>query len=203
MAPARAQAAAAVPVAAARDFLEDVREEVNEYLDAHDRIISAQAAEELIRRWETGDPDLLDGWLRARSHQVLRDYIYTVTLSRGARRTREEQRGRFAQFADGIEGALQAGGLEAAREFYRYHSVTEGPLSVRKPLSALTANQVGEVRDRYQRAAEDNAFYAKILEAVRMRVAARGDDAVVSDVYSPEQLEKMFTRATATGRGKR
>jgi len=176
-----------------RDFLGEVAEEVAKYIDDQDHVISAQAAEELVTRWEATDPELLAGWLRARSRQIVRDYVYTVTLSRGARRRGEEQRGRFAQFADGFEKAL-AEGAEKGREFYRYHSVTEGPLLVRKPLSALNAKQVSEVRDRYKQAAEDNAFYARVYDAVRKRVEAKGAGAVVSDVYSPEQLEKMFSR---------
>lgn len=181
-------------VASNRDYLSEVREEVNDYLDEHDSVISAQVAEELISRWEKGDPDLLDGWLRARSYQVLRDYVYNVTLSRGARRSREEGRARFAEFAADFESALNDGGPEKGREFYRYHSVNEGPLLVRKPLGSLTAKQVGQVRDRYQQTAKDNEFLAKVMEAVRKRVAARGEDATVADVYTPEQLEKMFDR---------
>lgn len=183
-----------VVVASSRDYLTEVREEVNDYLDEHDSVISAQAAEELIARWEKGDPDLLDGWLRARSYQILRDYVYNVTLSRGARRPREEGRARFAKFAGDFENALMEGGPEKGREFYRYHSVNEGPILVRKPLGDLTAKQVGQVRDRYQQAAKDSAFMGKVMEAVRMRVAARGEDATVADVYTPEQLEKMFDR---------
>jgi hypothetical protein len=176
-----------------RDYLGEVAEEVAKYIDSQDHVISAQAADELVTRWEGADPDLLDGWLRARSRQVLRDYVYTVTLSRGARRPREEQQSRFARFAAGFENALGEG-AEKGREFYRYHSVTEGPLLVRKPLGDLTAKQVREVRDRYRQAARDNAFLGKVYEAVGKRVAAAGENAVVSDIYSPEQLEKMFSR---------
>ena len=176
-----------------RDFLGEVANEVAKYIDSQDHVVSAQAADELVTRWEATDPTLLHGWLMARSRQIVRDYVYAVTLSRGARRPREEQRSRFAAFAAGFEEALTEG-AEKGREFYRYHSVTEGPLLVRKPLSDLTARQVGEVRDRYKRAAEDNAFYAKVYEAVRKRVEAKGEDAVVADVYTPEQLEKMFSR---------
>jgi hypothetical protein len=181
-------------VAPDRDYLSEVREEVNEYLDSHDSVISAQAAEELIARWEKGDPGLLDGWLRVRSYQVLRDYVYHVTLSRGARRSREEGKARFAEFADGFEEKLREGGPEKGREFYRMHSVNEGPLLVRKPLSSLNAKQVAQVRDRYQQAAKDSLFMGKVMEAVRMRVAVHGEDATVADVYTPEQLEKMFDR---------
>lgn len=176
-----------------RDFLGEVAEEVSRYIDSQDHVVSAQAADVLVTRWESTDPGLLNGWLAARSRQIVRDYVYSVTLSRGARRPREEQRGRFAAFAAGFEEAL-AEGAEKGREFYRYHSVTEGPLLVRKPLGDLTARQVGEVRDRYKKAVQDNAFYARVYEAVRKRVEAKGADAVVSDVYTPEQLEKMFSR---------
>src|SRR5216684_5834345 len=117
-----------------RDYLAEVREEVNDYLDSHDSVISAQAAEELISAWEVRADGLLDGWLRIRARQILRDYVYTVSLSRGARRAREEQQGRFARFAAGYEDALAGGGPEKGREFYRYHSLTEGPILVRKPL---------------------------------------------------------------------
>ena len=189
-----AEAPAMALAVGGRDFLADVAEEVADYLDDHDHVISAVAANELITRWATGDPDLLVGWLLARSQQILRDYIYTTTLSRGARRPRDEQRSRFAQYAAGFENAGGVGDPERGREFYRYHSVTEGGLLVRKPLGDLTAKQVEQVRKRYQQAAEDNAFYARVYEAVRMRVAARGDDATVADVYTPEQLEKMFSR---------
>ncbi len=176
-----------------RDYLGEVAEEVSKYLDDRDHIISAVAAEELITRWQATDPGLLAGWMRARSRQVLRDYIYTVTLSRGARRAREEQHGRFAKFAHGLAQA-QEESAEKGREFYRYHSVTEGPLLVRKPLSDLTARQVREVCDRYKRSADDNAFYARVYAAVCQRVEAKGQDAVVADVYTPEQLENMFNR---------
>jgi hypothetical protein len=177
-----------------RDYLAEVSEEVAKYVEAHDHIVSAQAADELATRWEASDPDLLDGWLRARARQVLRDYVYSVTLSRGARRPRDEQLSRFAKFSDGFQDALGEG-AEKGREFYRYHSVTEGPLLVRKPLGDLTAKQVREVRDRYRQAAKDNAFYARVYEAVGRRVAAHSEDAVVADVYTPEQLEKMFSRS--------
>jgi hypothetical protein len=176
-----------------RDYLGEVAEEVAKYIESHDSVVSAQAADELVSRWETEDPGLLNGWLRARSRQVLRDYVYAVTLSRGARRPREEQQGRFARFAAGFENALEEG-AEKGREFYRYHSVTEGPLLVRKPLGDLNAKQVREVRDRYRQAARDNAFYARVYEAVSRKVAAAGEEAVVADVYTPEQLEKMFNR---------
>ena len=187
----------------ARDYLADVRMEVHEYLDSHDSVVTAQAAEELIARWEASDPDLLIGWLRARGRQVLRDYIYTVTLSQGAVNRRQAQQGRFAAYSGGIENALQSGGQPAAAEFYRYHSVTQGPLLVRKPLGDLTAKQVEEVRVRYNQAALDNAFLAKVLEAVGRKVAAAGPDAVVSDVYSPEQLEQMFSRRQQTSNSNR
>jgi hypothetical protein len=177
-----------------RNYLDEVAEEVAKYLDNHDRVISAEAANELITHWETENPGLLAGWLRVRAHQVLRDYIYTVTLSRGARRRGEEQRGRFAKFAEGFNDALGEG-AEKGREYYRYHSVTEGPLLVRKPLGDLTAKQVQEVRDRYRQAAKDSTFYAVVYEKVRLRVVARGPETVVADVYTPEQLENMFDRS--------
>lgn len=178
---------------AERDFLGEVSEEVAKYIDGHEHVISAQAADDLITKWQAEDPGLLDGWLRARAYQVLRDYVYQVTLSRGARRPREEQQGRFAKFAAGFEDALQEG-ADKGREFYRYHSVTEGPLLVRKPLADLDVKQVREVRDRYRQSARDSAFYARVYEAVAKRVAMAGPDARVADVYSPEQLEKMFDR---------
>lgn len=181
------------PAPGDRDYLGEVAEQVAKYIEAQDSVVSAQAADELVTRWEATDPDLLGGWLRARSRQIVRDYVYAVTLSRGARRPREEQHARFAKFAAGFEDAL-AEGAERGREFYRYHSVTEGPLLVRKPLGDLNARQVREVRDRYRQAARDNAFYARVYEAVGKRVAAAGEDAVVGDVYTPEQLEKMFNR---------
>jgi hypothetical protein len=176
-----------------RDYLDEVAEEVAKYLDGHDHVISAEAASELIARWEAENPGLLIGWLRVRAQQVLKDYIYTVTLSRGARRRGEEQRGRFAKFADGFHDALNEG-AEKGREFYRYHSVTEGALLIRKPLGDLTAKQVQEVRDRYHQAARDSGFYARVYEKVRLRVVAKGSEAVVADVYTPEQLENMFKR---------
>jgi hypothetical protein len=185
-------------VAGDRDHLGEVAEEVSKYIESHDHVVSAQAADELVTRWEVSDPGLLDGWLRARSRQILRDYVYAVTLSRGARRPREEQQSRFAKFVEGFEGALGEG-AEKGREFYRYHSVTEGPLLVRKPLGDLNAKQVREVRDRYRQAAKDNAFYGRVYDAVGRRVAAAGEDAVVADVYSPEQLEKMFSRSVEKG----
>lgn len=183
-----------------RDYLAEVKDQVNAYLDSHDSVISARAADELVSKWEASDPGLLAGWLRARSRQIVTEYVYKTSLSRGARRSRAQQRDRFKEVSEGIEGALQPGGPgtpvhpEKAREFYRYHTVTEGPLLVRKPLSDMTAVQVGEVRDRYRQASKDNAFYAKVCEAVRKRVAAAGDGKVVSDVYDPETLEKMFAR---------
>ena len=176
-----------------RDYLGEVAEAVAKYIDSREHVVSAEAASELADQWEATDPDLLAGWLRTRSRQVLRDYIYTVTLSRGARRPREEQRGRFAEFSENFHEALKEG-AEKGREFYRYHTVAQGPISVRKPLSDLNATQVQEVRDRYRNAARDNAFYAKVYEAVRLRVVAKGPEATVSDVYTPEQLEKMFER---------
>lgn len=176
-----------------RDYLDEVAEEVAKYLDDHDHVISAQAADELIARWETENPGLLVGWLRVRAHQVLRDYVYTVTLSRGARRRGEEQRGRFAKFVEGLNDA-RGEDAEKGREYYRYHSVTEGPVLVRKPLGGLSARQVQEVRDRYRSAVKDNTFYARVYEAVRLRVVAHGPEAVVADVYTPEQLEKMFAK---------
>lgn len=176
-----------------RDYLSEVSEEVAKYLDSHDHIVSAEAAEELLTRWEAEDTDLMAGWLHARARQILRDYIYNVSLSRGARRPREEQHARFAKFSAGFNKALEDG-AENGREFYRYHSVTEGPLLVRKPLGAMNARQVGEVRDRYRQASRDNAFYARVLEAVRKKVADASPEAVVSDIYTPEQLENMFTR---------
>ncbi len=196
--PAPAPGPSRVPAVTDRDYLAEVREEVNDYLDSHDHVISAEVANDLVTRWEARDPELLDGWLHARSRQLLRDYVYTTSLSRGARQGRIAQQGRFAKFAAGMEDALE-GGIEKGREFYRYHSVTEGPLLIRKPLSDLTAKQVGEVRDRYKQAAKDNAFYGRVYEAVRKRVAAKGDDAVVADVYTPEQLENMFDRTTKQG----
>lgn len=180
---------------AERDYLTEVREEVADYLDSHrNGVVSAQAADELITRWEAGDPDLLAGWLRARARQILRDYIYATTLSYGARRPREEQHARFAKFASGFVNAGGEGSAEKGREFYRYHSVNEGPLLVRKPLAELNAVQVAQVRDRYKQAAKDSEFMGRVMEAVRKRVEDHGPDAKVSDVYTPEQLQVMFNR---------
>ncbi len=176
-----------------RDYLNEMAEEVTDYLDAHESIVSAQAAEEIVTKLLRSDPDLLTGWLIARSKQILRDYIYTRSLSYGSQRHRDEQRGRFGKFSEGFQQALEEG-ADKGREFYRYHSVTEGPILVRKPLSAMTAVQVGEVRDRYRQAAKDMAFMGRIMEAVRKKVEKAGPDKVVSDVFSPEQLENLFRR---------
>lgn len=177
-----------------RDYLNDMAQEVTDYLDAHESIVSAQAAEELIARLLVHDTDLLTGWLLARSRQILRDYVYARSLSYGSQRHRDEQRGRFGKFSEGFRQALDEGGAEQGREFYRYHSVTEGPILVRKPLSKMTADQVGEVRDRYRRASKDMAFLGRIMEAVRKKVERAGPDKTVADVFTPEELEKLFRR---------
>jgi hypothetical protein len=178
-----------------RDFLAEVRQEVGDYLDTHGSIVSSEAANELIEAWSgTG---LLEGWLLARAPSILTEYITATSRTRGACRPRQERQAAFAKFAADFEDAVQAEGLEAAREraneFFLFHQVTENGRVVRKILGDLNAAQVGEVRDNYQARARDNRLKAVVLEKVRERVAAAGPDATVGKIYTPEQLEKLFT----------
>lgn len=175
-----------------RNYLLEVQEAVTAYLDSHDHVISAEAADELISEWKgTGT---LEGWLNARASSILAEYIYRKSLSRGGRKPRANAHARFRDLSEGIDEAYQAGGAEASREYYRMHSVMQDGQQVRKPLNAMNARQLGEVRDRYRAGARDNAFMGKVLEAVRKRVADAGDGKTVGDIYSPEQLEVMFQR---------
>lgn len=178
------------------DPVAEVRSEVDAYLDSHDRIISAEAAAELIRRWDARGDGLLDRWLRARAPQILAAYITSCSLSRGARKRHARHGGAFEKFRGEFEDTLAGEGAGAARakaaEFYRFHEVTEGGVLVRKPFGSLNAAQVDEVAKSYRQRAKENSFKARVAEKVRARVAEQGPDAVVSDVYSPEQLQEMF-----------
>jgi len=178
------------------DPLTEVRSEIDAYLDSRDHIISAEAAKQLIARWDGRGDGLLDRWLRARAPQILAAYITACSLSRGARKRHARHDRAFSEFRAGFEEVLAGEGAGAAREkaaeFYRFHEVTEGGVKVRKPFGALNAAQVDEVAKSYRQRAKENSFKARVAEKVRARVAEAGPDAKVSDVYSAEQLQEMF-----------
>jgi hypothetical protein len=179
-----------------RDFLAEVREAVEVYLDEHESgLVPGIAAGELGEKWETTDPKLLRGWLMVRWQGILADYISSVSRSRSARAGRQSVHRVFGQFAEDFQST---GDPEAQEKFYRhwygFYEVTAGDSKVRKAMHRLTALELKEVAAGYTRRSEDNAFYARVMGAIQKKVAKAGSDKTVGDVFAPEQLEAMFER---------
>jgi hypothetical protein len=179
-----------------RDFLTEVREAVEAYLDAHeDGLVPGIAAAELGEKWESTDPKLLRGWLMTRWQGILADYISVASRSRSARASRQRVHATFGAFREDFE----AGESEEEREqFYRhwygFYEVTVGDSKVRKAMHVLTAGELKQVRAGYIQRSMDNAFYARVMKAIQKKVEEAGPDKTVGDVYTPEQLEAMFER---------
>jgi hypothetical protein len=178
-----------------RDFLSEVREQVEKYLDEHeDGLVPGVAAGELGAQWEKIDPKLLRGWLMTRWQGFLTDYISTVSRSRSARAGRASVHRTFGQFASDFQGTDDPEAQERVyRHWYGFYEVTAGEARVRKALHVMTAVEVREVAGGYKRRSDDNLFYAEVLSAIASRVAGH-PGAKVHDLYTPEQLEAMFDR---------
>jgi hypothetical protein len=180
-----------------RDFLAEVREAVEVYLDEHEGgLVPGIAAGELGEKWESADPKLLRGWLMVRWQGILADYISTVSRSRSARAGRASVHRTFGQFAEDFQSTDDPEAQEKSyRHWYGFYEVTAGDTKVRKAMHRLTSGELKEVAAGYMRRAEDNSFYAHIIGAIQKKVARGGPDKTVGDVYTPEQLEAMFERS--------
>jgi hypothetical protein len=179
-----------------RDFLTEVREAVEAYLDEHeDGLVPGLAAAELGEKWETTDPKLLRGWLMTRWQGILADYISTVSRSRSARASRQRVHATFGAFVEAFEGAQSPDEQEQFyRHWYGFYEVTSEEGKVRKALHRLSSPELKEVVAGYERRSADNAFYARVMTAIQRKVAKAGSGRIVGDVYTPEQLEAMFER---------
>lgn len=175
-------------------YLTDMQTKVNEYLDKHadEGVVSAEAAAELITMY----PKLVNGWLMARAPAILTEYVTTVSRSRGARLSLSKLQSRFASFAAQHTAALASGNTAAAHqsasEFFLFHEVHEGERKVRKPLYSLDATQVSEVSARYTQRAEENRFKAAVMDRIAEKVAEAGPGKVVGDLWTPDQIDKLF-----------
>ncbi len=181
---------------AERDFLTEVRDAVEAYLDSHENGLQpGVAAAELGEEWEKVDPKLLRGWLMKRWQGVLADYISSVSRSRSARAHRERVHATFGEFADAFEGSETE---EEQQRHYRhwltFHEVTVEGVKTRKAMHRLTSPELAQVQASYEQRSADNAFYARVMGAIQKKVGRAGPNKTVGDVYTPEQLEAMFER---------
>lgn len=177
-----------------RDYVAEVREQVDKYLTEHETgMVSAEAAQELGTKWRATDPDLLLGWLMARWPSLLTDHISHLSRSRSVRARRTRVHAAFEEFSEEFD---QSDDEEESEEAYRrwgdFYEVTVGETRVRKAFRALTAGELGQVKDGYVKRAAENDFYARVIGAVQERVARAGPGKTVGDVYTPDQLEAMF-----------
>lgn len=182
-----------------RNYVAELDAAVAAYLDAHEGgYVSAVAAKELLAEWQVTNPGLFAGWLRARGPELLTEYISTESRSRTSRAPRRRVQGAFAQFADEFEAAVlesdDAGQDRAYQRWSKFYSVTVDGIRQRRVFHLLNADQLAEVRDNFQASANNYAFYARVVEAIRRQVVKAGPDATVESVYSPEELERMFER---------
>jgi hypothetical protein len=179
-----------------RDFLSEVREQVEAYLDTHeDGLVPGIAAGELGEKWEATDPKLLRGWLMLRWQGFLTDYISMVSRSRSARAGRASVHRVFGEFAEDFQAAGDPEAQERSyKHWYGFYEVTAGEGKVRKAMHRLTSGELKEVAAGYQRRSDENAFYARIITAIQRKVDRAGPDKTVGDVYTQEALERMFER---------
>lgn len=178
-----------------RDYLAEVREAVEDYLDAHESgLVPGIAAAELGEKWEEIDPKLLRGWLMLRWQGILAEYISTLSRSRTARASRTRTKARFAEFAADFEAGDTDEREKSYAHWHSFYEVTVGDSKVRKALHYLTSGELRQVRDGYRRRRDENAFYEAVLDQMVKKVARAGVDKTVGDVYSKEQLEAMFER---------
>lgn len=141
---------------------------------------NAVTAAEMVRALSEQDPDLLLGWLQARSTAVLASYLNALDRGDRARARRGEAARTFAAAAVRFE----AGDLDAMNPFDATHMIR----GQRKRLGEMTGRDHLFVAEGYRRRAATQTFLQVVHRAVAVRVGNR----TTEEVFTPEQYQAMF-----------
>jgi hypothetical protein len=145
-------------------------------------------ASEIVAKLEATDHDLLEGWLWAQRVSFVREMISAIDRSTRSHARQTAARGVFAEAARHYEE-----GDATALDGYLNWPCTLAD-DVRKPLGALTRDELAYVRDDYQARANKNAFRATVFNAIMKRVTP---GTTVADHYTNEQLAAIFETPAA------
>jgi len=168
-----------------RNYAADMRVHIDNALTIRGTVPDRTIAENLVRTLDTTDPDLLHGWLHMQAVNLLRDTIATIERSRRGHARVVNGRHDFAA----ATSRAQAGDMGGIESFLNVRYVIDG---ARKPLSALTVSDLESVATDYEAQAAENALNAAFLRAVAKKLKSRRGAETVADLFTDEQLARMW-----------
>lgn len=168
----------------ARDYVAEMRDLINKATAAEpDGYIPGVVAAGIVFELRENDPELLHGWLDMQAEQFVREAIGARDRSIRSRMRSTSGRREFGEAKDRFDD-----GDSAALDGYLHLPITVAA-NVHKPLGILTHEELIVARNEYQKRANTNLFYVRVLDAVAERVTI----GVVEDHWTEAQLENLFS----------
>lgn len=167
-----------------RDYAGEMRVLIDDRTDVPDGYVAIDVAREIVAELRETDPDLLAGWLDAQAEQFIR-----AAISSRDRSIRSHRRAMKAAsvFGEAVSEAMTTGNTTALHGYLHLPFTLAG--DVRKPLGALTHDDLVFVRDDYSRRARENTFYASVMGKLAEKVTA----GTVADHFTEVQLQNVFS----------
>ena len=178
----------ALPMPRRRDYLIEMNDRMDDATQGE--WVAAVVAQQLHDDLTQTDPDLLEGWLREIAVEALRHVLAARSRSR---RTIARQRAGSRRFAQAAADAEASGDSAPLLGLFETDLVVNAD-QLRKRAADMTGPDHLYVAERY-RATEAEA---KMLAAFHRAVAERVGQRRTSEVFSPEEYERLFTSITRT-----
>jgi len=163
-----------------RDYVAEMRAVIDQ--EATGEYVSYVVAGHIVEKLTETDPELLIGWMQAQAVTLVHQMINDRDRSR---RTHARTAGPRSVFA-GAAQKHEQGNPAPLSGLLATHWVVNGD-DLRKPLAAMTSDDLTFVSADYRKRASDAAMEAAFFAALARKVG-RG---VVSDHFTNEQLQKM------------
>jgi hypothetical protein len=151
--------------------------------------VAAIVAEKLHAELLETDPDLLDGWLRATAADTLR--LAIGMRSRNQRLIARRRAGARA-FSEAAGEAEQTGDTAPLIGLFTVDYVVDAENTRKRAADMTGPEHLFVAENTYQRSANQ----ALMLAAFHRAVAAKVGDQRTSDVFSPEQYERLYLSIT-------
>lgn len=167
-----------------RDYVAEMRSLIDSRTTDPDGYVAIEVAKGIVEELRDTDPDLLSGWLDMQAEQFIRAAIAKRDHSLRSHRAATRH---ASVFGEAMDEAVKTGNTTVLHGYLTMpFTLSE---DVRKPLGALTHDDLVFVRDDYTKRANENKMWASIMDKLAEKVTV----GVVADHFTEAQLENVFS----------
>lgn len=178
-----------------RDYEGEFRAFAKSRIPAHD-YVAALVAKDIITELEERDPDLLRGWIDWRIQNTVTDYVQKMSVATRASSRFHDPRRLFREAADEFAETRDARVLKTFEAEYVVDDT-----NMRRRVRDLTPDDCRYISDSYRRSAHTATLEAAFFRALRKRLMESGR-ATVSDLFTPDEYDRMRMGYMSTGQAK-